>query len=43
MGGNIHTIKKNTEVLIVASKGIGIEVNADKSKYIVVSRDQNAG
>jgi hypothetical protein len=41
LGGNVHTIKKNTEALIVASKGIGLEVNADKSKYIVMSRDQN--
>jgi len=29
--------------LIVASKEIGLEVNADKSKYMVMSRDQNAG
>jgi len=27
----------------VASKEIGREVNADKSKYMVMSRDQNAG
>jgi hypothetical protein len=26
----------------VASKEIGLEVNADKSKYMVMSRDQNA-
>jgi hypothetical protein len=26
----------------VASKGIGLEVNADKIKYMVMSRDQNA-
>jgi len=43
LGGNVYTIKKNTEALIVATKGIGLEVNADKSKYIVMSRDQNAG
>jgi len=29
--------------LVVASKEIGLEVNADKNKYMVVSRDQNAG
>ena len=28
----IHTIKENTEALIVASKEIGLEVNADKTK-----------
>jgi len=30
-------------VLLVASKEVGLEVNAEKSKYIVMSRDQNAG
>jgi len=39
--GNISTIKKNT--FVVASKEIGLEVNADKTKYIVMSGDQNAG
>ena len=29
MGRSIRTIKKNTEALIVASKGTGLEVNAD--------------
>ena len=27
----------------MASKGIGLEVNADKTKYMVMCRDQNAG
>jgi len=27
----------------VASKGIGLEVNADKTNYMVMSQDQNAG
>jgi len=29
--------------LIVASKETGLEVNADKTKYMIRSRDQNAG
>jgi hypothetical protein len=41
--GSVHTVKKNAEALIVATKEIGIEVNADKSKYMVMSRDRNAG
>jgi hypothetical protein len=43
LGGSIHTISKNTEVLLIASKEIGLEVNAEKTKYMVISRDQNAG
>jgi len=41
--GSVHTIKENAEALVVACKEIGLEVNADKTKYIVRSRDQNAG
>jgi hypothetical protein len=43
LGGRVHAIKKNKEGLVVASKEIGVEVNADKTKYMVMSRDQNAG
>jgi len=40
--GSVHNIK-NTEALVVANKEIGLEVNADKTKYMAMSRDQNAG
>jgi hypothetical protein len=43
LGGSISTIKKNTEALVVSSKEIGLEVNAEKTKYMVMTRDQNAG
>ena len=43
MGGSVHTIKENAEALVVASKEIGVEVNVDKIKYIVLSRVRNAG
>jgi len=39
----VHTAKENAEALIVASKEIGLEVNADKTKYMIMSRDQNGG
>jgi hypothetical protein len=31
------------EALVVATKENGVELNADKYKYMVMSRDQNAG
>jgi len=34
---------KNTEALVVASRKNGLEVNADKSQYMVIFRDKNAG
>jgi hypothetical protein len=41
--GSIHTTKKNAKALVVACKENGLEVNADTTKYTVMSRDQNAG
>jgi hypothetical protein len=43
LGDNIHTIKKNTETIIDASKEVGLEVNAEKSTYMLLSHHQNAG
>jgi hypothetical protein len=43
LGGSVHTIQKNTEYLEVASKKIGLDENADKTRYMVMSHDQNAG
>ena len=37
LGGSIHAINKNTEALVVASKEIGLEVNADETTYMVMS------
>jgi len=38
LGGSVHTVKENAE-----AKETGLEVNADKTKYMIMSRDQNAG
>jgi hypothetical protein len=39
MGRSVSAIWKNTEALVVASKEIWLEVNADNTKYTVISRD----
>jgi hypothetical protein len=36
-------VKENAEALVVATKEIGPEVNADKTKSMVMARDQNSG
>ena len=41
LGGSIHTLKENAEALVAATREIGLEVSADKTKYMVMSRDQN--
>jgi hypothetical protein len=43
LGDNMHIIKKSTETLTDASNEVGLEVNADKAKYMLLSRHQNAG
>ena len=43
LGESIHTLKKNSEALLISSKEIGLEVNSDKTKYVVMSQDWNAG
>jgi hypothetical protein len=37
LGGSVHTVKENAEALVVATKEIGLEVNADKTKYMIMS------
>jgi hypothetical protein len=37
LGGSTHTITKNTGTLVIASKDIGLEVNSEETKYMVMS------
>jgi hypothetical protein len=43
LGDNIGSIKKDTETLMDASKEVGLEVNAKNTKYVLLSRQQDAG
>ena len=42
LGGSTHTLQENAEALVAATREIGLEVSANKTKYMVMSRDQNA-
>ncbi|KAJ4437498.1 hypothetical protein ANN_17643 [Periplaneta americana] len=41
LGENPQMIRGNTEILLEASKAICLEVNPEKTKYMIMSRDQN--
>ena len=43
LADNLDTIKKKKQTLIDTSKDVGLEVNTEKTKYMLLSRDQNAG
>ena len=37
LGGSIHILKENAEALVAATRQSGLEVSADKTKYMVMS------
>jgi hypothetical protein len=42
LGDSVSTIKENTETLLGASRDVGIEINAEKTKYVIMSYHQNS-
>ena len=37
LGGSIRTLKENAKALVAAAREIGLEISADKTKYMVMS------
>jgi hypothetical protein len=43
MGENMNTVRKNKEALLQTCKEVGLEVNTEKTKYVVMSHHHNSG
>jgi hypothetical protein len=43
LGDSVNTIKENSETFLEASRDVGPEINAEKTKYIIMSRHPNSG
>jgi hypothetical protein len=37
LGDSVNTIKENSETILEASRDIGLEINAEKTKYMIMS------
>jgi hypothetical protein len=43
LGDSVNIIKENTESLLEARRDVGLEINAEKTKYMIMSRHPNSG
>jgi hypothetical protein len=41
LGDNVNAIKENSETLLETSRDIGLQINAEKTKYMIMSRHPN--
>jgi hypothetical protein len=43
LGFKLNTIQENTETLLEASRDVDLEINAEKTKYMIMFRQQDSG
>jgi hypothetical protein len=43
LGDSVNTVKQNSKTLLEANRDIGLEINVEKTKYVIMSRHPNSG